>query len=154
MEPLHVVITGASRGLGKAMAQKFASAGHHLYLVSRSDAALYQTMQSLQAEYPGITIKSKTFDFSESGNAIACGEWILKYGTAIDILVNNAGIFFTGLHYDEEKGALETQMEVNFFSAYHLSRTLIPVMKARGSGHIFNISSIAALGSLSTRQQL
>ena len=63
----------------------------------------------------------------------------------IDVLVNNAGTFIPGNVYDEGEGVLEKQMEINLYSAYHLTRLLLPPMMKQKSGHIFNICSIASL---------
>ena len=64
---------------------------------------------------------------------------------AIDILINNAGQFIPGSIYNEEDGTLEKMMDINLFSAYHLTRALLPEMMKKNAGHIFNICSIAAL---------
>lgn len=63
----------------------------------------------------------------------------------VDVLVNNAGFFEPGSVHDEPEGTLERMLDINLHSAYHLTRRLVPGMKARRSGHIFNICSVAAL---------
>jgi short-subunit dehydrogenase len=65
----------------------------------------------------------------------------------VDILINNAGFFEPGNVHDEADGVLERTMAVNLYSAYHLTRILLPAMMKKKSGHIFNICSIAALGA-------
>jgi short-subunit dehydrogenase len=142
---MNVVITGASKGFGKAIAEKFASNGYHLYICSRNDFALYQAVDDLLTRFPEITVKAKPFDLSIKEQAIAFGNWILEFGISIDVLVNNAGLFLPGSVHNEEDGVLEKMIEVNLYSAYHLSRTLIPAMIAKQSGHIFNMCSIASL---------
>lgn len=142
---MNVIITGASRGLGKATADLFAANGHNLYLSSRSETALYKTMEELMAKYPSVMIKAKPFDLSEKKNAIALGEWILSLGISIDVLFNNAGSFVPGSVYNEPDGALENQVEINLYSAYHLTRTLLPEMMQQRNGHIFNMCSVASI---------
>jgi short-subunit dehydrogenase len=66
---------------------------------------------------------------------------------APDIVVNNAGLFEPGNVHDEPDGTLESQMAVNLYSAYHLTRTLLPSMMEKKSGHIFNMCSIASLAA-------
>jgi short-subunit dehydrogenase len=140
---MNVVITGASRGIGKAIATVFAANGHDLYLSSRNEVALYKAMEALQTRFPAINIKAKAFDISKQAKEL--GNWILDAGISVDVLVNNAGLFEPGNTYDEPEGSLENQMATNLYSAYHLTRTLIPKMMERRSGHIFNICSIASL---------
>jgi len=146
----NIIITGASRGLGKAIAEKFAANGYHLYLASRNAVALYTAMETLQVKYPDITVKAKAFDLSIKEEAKAFGNWILGLGISIDVLVNNAGTFLPGNIYDEEEDTLERMIETNVYSAYHLTRVLLPKMMGQdissGSrGHIFNMCSIASL---------
>ena len=62
-----------------------------------------------------------------------------------DILVNNAGLFEPGSVHNEPDGLLENQMAINVYSAYHVTRTVLPKMMERKSGHIFNMCSIASL---------
>jgi len=68
----------------------------------------------------------------------------LSFGTP-SILINNAGFFLPGNLMEEEQGILESQIEANVYSAYHTSRAIVPAMIKKGSGHIFNICSIASL---------
>jgi short-subunit dehydrogenase len=140
---MNVVITGASRGIGKAIATVFAANGYDLYLSSRNEVALYKAMSALQTRFPAITIKAKTFDVSKQAKEL--GNWILDAGIAVDILVNNAGLFEPGNVNDEPEGSLENQVGTNLYSAYHLTRTLLPKMMEKRSGHVFNICSIASL---------
>jgi short-subunit dehydrogenase len=142
---MNVIITGASRGIGKAIAEIFAANNHNLYITSKSDVALYKAMEELQTKFPGIIIKAKAFDLSISEEAKKAGSWILDAGVVPDILINNAGLFEPGSVYNEPKGVLENQMATNVYSAYHLTRTLLPAMMERKSGHIFNMCSIASL---------
>lgn len=141
---MNVIITGASKGIGKAIAEIFANNGHHLFLCSRGEVALYKTVEELMTKFPAITIKAKPFDLSKKEEAIEFGNWCLSFGSP-DILVNNAGFFEPGSVYNEPDGLLESQIATNLYSAYHVSRTVLPIMVEKKSGHIFNICSIASL---------
>ena len=149
---MNVIITGASKGIGKAIAEIFAANGHHLFLCARGELALYKTVEELTTRYPDTTIKAKPFDLGKKEEAIAFGNWCLSFAVP-DILVNNAGLFEPGSVYNEPDGLLENQVAVNLYSAYHVTRTLLPKMMERpsavagstGRGHIFNMCSIASL---------
>ena len=140
---MNVIITGASKGIGKAIATVFAARGHDLVLCSRNEVALYKTMEELLTKFPSTTIKAKAFDLSKQAREF--GFWILELGIQVDILINNAGLFEPGSVYNEPEGLLEHQMATNLYSAYHLTRTLLPKMMQGKTGHIFNICSIASL---------
>lgn len=142
---MNVVITGASKGLGLAFAEIFAQGGHSLALCARGAADLDKAASHLRTAYPGITVDAKPADLSKPDDAKAFGRWTLERGCPVDILINNAGRFVMGNVYDEPEGALEEMMATNVYSAYHLTRILLPPMMARRQGHIFNICSIASL---------
>ena len=139
-----VVITGASQGIGYAVAEVFAAAGHSLCICSKTASRLKEATESLQKKYPAVTIHSIQADLSKQANCEAFGNWCLSLGTP-HILINNAGFFLPGNLMEEEQGVLESQIAANLYSAYHTSRTLVPSMITAGSGHIFNICSIASL---------
>ncbi len=141
---MKAVITGASKGIGKAVAEIFAANGYDLLLCARGEIALYKTVEELVTKYPLVTIKAKPFDLSKKEGAVAFGNWCLSSGTP-DILVNNAGLFEPGNVYNEPDGILENQISINLYSAYHVTRTLLPAMMAQKTGHIFNLCSIASL---------
>ncbi len=140
---MNIIITGASKGIGKAIAKTFAASGHNLFLCSRNEVALYKTMEELGTQYPNVTIKAKAFDLSKQAKAF--GIWILELGINVDVLINNAGLFEPGSVNNEPEGLLKNQIETNLYSAYHLTRTLLPKMMQKKMGHIFNICSIAGL---------
>lgn len=106
-------------------------------------------MAELQTRYPAAEIKAKAADLSVKEDAIAVGNWVNEDGQAADILVNNAGSFQPGSVYNEADGQLETMIATNLYSAYHLTRTLLPPMMAAKCGQIFNICSIASLQAYS-----
>jgi short-subunit dehydrogenase len=143
--PMTVVITGASRGLGKAIAHLFAQNGHDLILTSRNEVALYKAVQEIMTRYSNIVVKAKPFDLSIKEEAQAFGKWVLGHNVRIDVLVNNAGLFDPGSVYNEPDGTLEHMMAVNLYSAYHVTRSVINHMMEQKSGHIFNMCSIASL---------
>ena len=142
---MNVIITGASRGLGRAIADKFAANGHSLFLSSRDPKLLEEAVQEIKKKWPSLNIHSRAADISKKQEAIELGDWILKKKISIDVLVNNAGSFIPGSVHSEPEGALEKMIAINLFSAYHLTRCILPAMIKRKEGHIFNICSIASL---------
>jgi len=143
---MNVIITGASKGLGKAMAEKFAEAGNNLFVCSRNEVQLYKMMEEVLTKYPHCTIKAKPVDISKKKEVEAFGNWCLQFGVP-DILINNAGQFIPGSVYNEEEGALEKMIEMNLYSAYHLTLLFLPKMMDAKSGHIFNMCSVASIKS-------
>lgn len=144
---MTIVITGASRGLGKAIAEKFAGdkQGHTIIMCARNAEPLQSTAKELQARFPRSGILTFTADLGNKEDVARFGEWVLKNTEKVDILVNNAGTFIFGSVHDEPDGAIEQMINVNLYSAYHLTRVLLPRMMERKSGHIFNMCSIASL---------
>jgi short-subunit dehydrogenase len=144
---MNVVVTGASKGIGKAVAAIFAAEGHQLFLCARNEVQLYNTVAEIQTQYPGSNIKGKAVDLSKKEDVKDFAKWILGHTETIDILVNNAGSFLPGSVFNEEEGLLETMIGTNLYSAYHLTRLLLPGMMEKKSGHIFNMCSIASLNA-------
>jgi short-subunit dehydrogenase len=141
---MNIVITGASRGIGLAVAEAFAAAGHQLFLCSRKQAVLDAAAAQLRSAYPRCTVHVMAADMAVKSEVEAFAQWCLQQATP-DIVVNNAGQFLPGSVHSEPDGVLETLMNANVYSAYHLSRALLPAMMRRKTGHIFNICSIASL---------
>jgi short-subunit dehydrogenase len=141
---MNVVITGASKGIGKTLAEYFAKEKYNLFLCSRNMDKTIVWQQELIAKY-GISISSFNADLSSKDAVLQLGNQIREACSEIDILINNAGIYEPGSICNEEDGQLEKMMNVNVYSAYHLTRSLIGSMIKRKSGHIFNMASIAAL---------
>jgi short-subunit dehydrogenase len=144
---MNVVITGASRGIGRSVAEIFGLHGADLFLIARNEQVLLQTAEELRTAYPNIKIEAQAFDLGDKKQAQLCGQWINAKADTIDVLVNNAGTFTPGNISEEPDGALEKMLSVNLFSAYHLTRTVLPKMKAAKTGHIFTICSIAGLAA-------
>lgn len=139
------VITGATQGIGKSIAECFLKEGFAVAVCARSEKDLQNLATQWQKEFPQSQYLIERADLSMKNEVIAFAEKVVNRFSEITVLVNNAGVFFPGNLSDEPDGHLEKLMEVNLYSAYHLTRCLLPSMKEKKSGHIFNISSIAAL---------
>src|ERR1700741_4394453 len=125
---MNVVVTDASRGMGKAIATKFAKEGYNLFLSSKNKQLLAECVNELSQLNDKIKVSSYATDLSIKGEAKEFGQWILNQNQDIDILINNAGNFLPGSIYNEADGTLEKMME-------------------RKEGHIINMCSIASLNA-------
>jgi len=141
---MNTVITGSSKGIGKAIALRFASEGHNLALCSRNLNDLELLKNEILMQYPDIKVFVKSVDISKPSEIKSFGEDVLATFGDVEVLINNGGIFLSGNVLEEEEGILASQIETNLYSAYHLSRALVPEMIKKGSGHIFNMCSIAS----------
>jgi short-subunit dehydrogenase len=140
---MNAIITGAGKGIGKAVALKFAEAGYDLLLISRTEETLRNTSLELAAMFPEITVRFMAADLSIKQQCIGAADWCIGFGNA-EILVNNAGVYLPGNCIGEED-TLEEMLKTNLFSAYYFTRMIAPKMIEAKSGHIFNICSIASL---------
>jgi short-subunit dehydrogenase len=141
----YAVITGATQGIGKATAEKFLAEGFSVAVCARTQADLDQVKTDWVAKYPEAVILTYQTDLSDTTQTRSFADFVLNSFPQIDVLLNNAGLFFPGKLADEPEGHLEHLMAVNLYSAYHLTRALLPVMKQKKAGHIFNMCSIASL---------
>ncbi len=140
------VITGASRGIGKAVAEAFAASNFNLILSARNASLLGEVSQQLSKQF-GISVNTFTADLSQESECLKLVDYIKSQQISVDVLVNNAGVFLPGTLMGEPEGQMFMQMQTNFFSAYYVTRGLIPLMKQQERSHIFNMCSIASIAA-------
>ena len=131
----RVLVTGASRGIGRELARGFAAAGADVALVARSAAQL----EALAGELDG-----QAYAADLTGDLCGVVDRIEADGP-IDILVNNAGDECIGRFTEMDADTLEFVIRLNVLAAAELSRQVLPGMLARGRGHIVNVSSYAGV---------
>jgi 3-oxoacyl-[acyl-carrier protein] reductase len=140
LEGKVVLISGASRGLGRAIAEAFAEEGARLSICARDAEMLSKAAGELSAR--GCEVLAKPADVTSMAQA---SDWVRasveRFG-AIDILVNNAGGAKSGTLTELSQAGWHEAFDVNFFSAVALARFCVPEMEKHGSGAIINISSI------------
>jgi len=141
----YAIVTGASRGIGKAIAEKFLSQGISVAICARDAATIAAVSADMQNRYPLLKVVGFAVDLTDERSVLQFAAAVLDIFPSIDILVNNAGTYMPGTLADEPDGQLNKMLAVNLFSAYWLTRKILPVMKTVRSGHVFNISSIAGL---------
>ena len=134
--PASVLVTGASRGIGLAIATRFAAAGARVTICARDVAAVSR-------EHPGLDCIA--CDMADKAQVQALAAGVLASGGAPEVLVNNAGAYLPGSIHEEADGTFEAMIAVNVAGAYHLTRALLPAMIERGSGTILNICSTASI---------
>ncbi len=142
---MNIIITGATKGIGRAVAEKFAAEGFDLAVNARTESDLTAFKKDFAVQYPQVKVITKVTDMSKKAEVIAFADFVKKELGDIDILVNNAGRYIPGNIVDEEEGSLSDMIETNLYSAYHLTRALLPVMLKKSGGHIFNMCSVASL---------
>jgi short-subunit dehydrogenase len=137
------IVTGATQGIGKAIAERLISEGFSIAVCARTEGDLNRLKAEWETAYGADRILTLVADFSVKEEVTGFASKVLTAYPRIDILVNNAGIFEPGALADEPEGQLEQIMEVNLYSAYHLTRAILPHMES--GGHIFNMCSVASL---------
>lgn len=141
----NAIITGATQGIGKAIAEKLLSEGFSIAICARSEEDLNTLKKEWAEQYPQAHIHIKPTDLARKEEVIDFAGFIQEQFDTVDILVNNAGIFTPGTLAEEAEGHLEVLMNINLFSAYHITRRLLPNIRKSQKGHIFNICSVASL---------
>ncbi|MXV17955.1 SDR family oxidoreductase [Hufsiella ginkgonis] len=142
---MNAVITGATKGIGRAIALKLASAGYHLALCSRNQDDLERLLAELRLAHPALQIHGLQTDCSDKGELIRFADFVHEHFKSIDVLVNNAGVFIPSRILDEEDDLLSLQLPLNLGAPYRLCKIFGRQMRQNRSGHIINICSVAAI---------
>ncbi|HEX7614539.1 MAG TPA: SDR family NAD(P)-dependent oxidoreductase [Thermoanaerobaculia bacterium] len=136
-----VLITGAGRGIGRALAHAFAGAGAKVALLGKTKKNLLEVQRELKdSGVPTVVLAADVSDEGAVSRAVAAAEQELG---PVDVLVNNAGIFVTAPVEKLDTLAFDRTLAVNLRGPFLMSRAVLPGMKSRKRGHIVNISSTA-----------
>lgn len=138
------VVTGGTKGIGRAIVERFAQAGFDVATCSRKEEELALLAKEAGAKF-GVTIHTHKADLTDKTQVNSFTDFISGLNRPVDVLINNAGSFVPGEVSDEPDGNLEFMIETNLYSAYHTTRGLVSAMKSRKSGHIFTLCSIASI---------
>lgn len=137
-----VLVTGASRGIGKAIAHKFAKEGYSVIInCSKSADALYNLKQELETSYQ-TSVLASIGDIGDFSYVKELFLEIKKEFGGVDVLVNNAGISYIGLLSDMEVDEWQSIIDTNLSSAFYTSKLALPYMLSKKCGKIINISSV------------
>ncbi len=137
-----VLITGSTKGIGNAIAHKFAANNYNLILIARSDKDLQEQKRNL-LEHFSIDILCISADMSEKKQIQKIVDVLQEHQINPDIIVNNIGIYQPSTIFDEDDVMMEKMMNNNYYSGYYLTKALMPSLLERNSGHIFSICSVA-----------
>jgi 3-oxoacyl-[acyl-carrier protein] reductase len=142
------IVTGAGRGIGRAVAAALAREGVHLGLVGRTRAHLDVLAAELAAH--GVRTSVAAADVGDRAQAEAAVARIAAELGDVDVLVNNAGIAERGTVLDMDPEVWERTFRVNLFGAYYATRAVLPGMIARRRGDVINVASTAGLNGAAT----
>ncbi len=138
-----VLITGASSGIGEAMAELFARDHYDLILVARSAAKLERLADQLAQDH-GVKVSVRPVDLSKPAAAGKLCKALEREKLRVDMLVNNAGVMHHGAFVDMAPGDHQSMVQLNIAGFTDLLSQLVPAMVARGKGKVLNVASIAA----------
>lgn len=138
-----VVITGASSGIGEALAKNFAQGGYDLVLVARSENTLMTLASQLERETQA-QVWVEPADLSRRGAAKKLASTLSEQGIEVDILVNSAGVLEHGHFIDLPGNSQQGLIDLNVSGLTNMLSHFLPPMVKRGKGRILNVASIAA----------
>ncbi|GHB52772.1 SDR family oxidoreductase [Persicitalea jodogahamensis] len=144
MNPL-AVITGGTKGIGRATAERFLAGGFDVVTCARQMDDLEEFREKAEARFPNVSLLIKQADLSLRNETADFVDYVDSLAQPVAVLVNNTGVFIPGQLHSEPEGILERSIETNVYSAYHITRGLLPKMTPEKAGHIFNICSTASL---------
>jgi len=138
------VVTGASEGLGFALARRIAREGRTIVLLARSHDMLSEAADNLRAAYPSSTVICEELDVGEKDAPARLDALLARHRLYLDVLVNNAGIGLGGTFTDLDQDKLDELVATNVAALTRLTRHYLPAMRARARGGVMNLASLAA----------
>lgn len=141
----NAVITGGTKGIGKALVEKFAAHDFDIITCARNREDLENLRRKINKKFPSVNLLIRRSDLSLKSEINDFTKFIISNTSHVDILINNTGVFLPGAIHEEPDGHLETMINTNLYSAYYLTRGLLRQMMHDQRGHIFNMCSIASL---------
>lgn len=143
----YAVVTGAAKGIGRVIAERFITEGiAGIALLDYDEALMQATAKELEKD--GVQVLALCCDVSKEESVKGAFDKILEAFGRIDILVNNAGITRDVMFHKMTPAQMHQVMDVNFFGTYHCIYNVVPVMREQGYGRIVNISSTSSYGNV------
>ncbi len=139
----NILVTGATSGFGKAIAEQFAAHGDHVILTGRRKDRLDAIEKEIR-ESTGVNVLTLVFDVQDRKQVFEAMASIPDAWKPIDILVNNAGLALGRDHFeDTDLDDWEVMMDTNVKGLMYVTKAILPLMRKGGGGHIINMGSIA-----------
>jgi short-subunit dehydrogenase len=139
-----IVVTGGSKGIGRAIIGKFMAEGFDAVTCSRNRDHLVDAQNAFKKAYPECTLHIYQADLALVNEVKGFCQFVADLKTPIDVLVNNAGYFVPGEIVSEPDDTLKQMIDANLYSAYHTTRGLMPHVRRKAGSYIFNMCSIAS----------
>jgi Tropinone reductase 1 len=144
------LVTGASLGIGRAVADELLGLGADVLMLARDEAQLEAAAAELAEDHPGREVRSFAADVSDPEQRQELFDWIEDLGTGLNILVNNAGSNTRRAAIDYSEDEWRTIFETNLFSAFELCRFAFPLLSRHASSSIVNVGSVSGLTHVRT----
>ncbi|MEJ1239763.1 SDR family oxidoreductase [Chryseolinea sp. T2] len=139
-----IIVTGGSKGIGRAIVEKFMAQGFDAVTCSRNPDHLLAVQKAVKQRYPESTLHVFKADLAKFGDVKNFCEFVAGLSRQIDVLVNNAGYFVPGKIVSEPDDTLSQMIDANLYSAYHTTRGLMSLVRPSSGSYIFNMCSIAS----------
>ena len=141
----NVIITGATKGMGRSIAIAFAKQGLNLAICSRNSEELLLLQDEIKKINPDVNVIARQTDCSIKDEVLALAGFAEQQLGSISVIVNNVGAYEPSSILDDEENTFNKLLNINLMPTYELYRYFGKTMMAAGNGHIFTICSIAAL---------
>lgn len=139
---MKAIITGATKGIGKAISVALAKSGYDIIACARNEAELAAFETEIKSY--GVNVLAIKADCSRKDEVLSFIEKAIAFGPEVDVLVNNVGVFYPGSLLDEADDVFETQQQININATYYIAKRIGKMMREQGFGHVFNICSVAS----------
>jgi len=141
----YILVTGGTKGIGRAIVEQFAKEGFHIITCSRNEKDLQKLKLEIEQAYTFSKVFYQEADLSSKPSLDAFIKYVQSLQVKVDVVVNNSGLFIPGKIHEEDDEALPFMINTNLYSAYYISKAFVKDMIRRRSGHIFNMCSTASI---------
>lgn len=144
MQEKLAVITGATKGIGRALVDVFSNEGFNIAICSRNEKELQQVKLQTEKKFNN-KVFYEVCNVADKNSCLNFVQKVRQHAGIPEVLINNAGIFVPGQIHQEEEEAFEKTLNTNLVSVYHITRGFLPEMIKSRKGHIFNMCSTASI---------